>query len=69
MPAQVNRASIALAPKLYGPSLYDTRGKTTRRKVERVRESDVSIPRQVADRLKYLTMAADVFLWMAYLSC
>ena len=61
VPPEVNSKSISHAQKIFGPSLADVRGKTTCRKVKRPRESEVSIPREVAERLKYLTLAADVF--------
>ena len=43
------------------PYLEDVRGETTRKKAESVKERKVAIPKAVVERLKYLTMAADVF--------
>ena len=46
--------------RILGPALEDTRGKTTRRKLDPVKAKHVDIPAQVAERLKYLTMSADI---------
>ena len=56
-----DRADVANARRIFGPALEDARGKTTRRKPEGVKERHVSIPMKVVERLKHLTMAADVF--------
>ena len=56
-----DRINVSNSRRIYGPALEDVRGKTTRRKPVRVKESHVDVPRAVAERLRYLTMAADVF--------
>ena len=57
----IDRTDVSNSARMFGPALQDLRGKTTRRKPERVEESKVVVPRAVAQRLKYLTLAADVF--------
>ena len=54
-------AAVGNSRQIYGPALEDVRGKTPRKKPDRVEVKNVDIPRLVAERLKYLTMAADIF--------
>ena len=53
---------MANSRRIFGPALEDTRGKTTRKKPDRVKERNVEVPKSMAERLKYITMAVDVFL-------
>ena len=55
------KEDISNAKRILGPSLEETRGKTTRTKPEHVKANHVSIPAQVAERLKYMTMSAAIF--------
>ena len=54
-------AAVGNSRQIYGPALEDVRGKTPRQRPDRVEVKHVDIPRSVAERLKYLTMAADIF--------
>ena len=62
-----DKADVANSRQIFGPALEDVRGKTARRKPDRVKASTMDIPRSVAERLKYLTLAANVFLWTGFL--
>ena len=56
------KVDISNAKRILGPSLEETRGETTRTKPEHVKAKHVGIPAQVAERLKYMTISADIFL-------
>ena len=58
----VGRANISNSCYIYGLALEYMRGKLPQRKLASVEESRVMVPiRAVVERLKYLTMAVDVF--------
>lgn len=46
---------------MFGPALEVVRGKTTQRKPDLVKTKTVAIPKMVAERLNYGTLAADLF--------
>ena len=48
--------AVTNSRQIFGPALEDLRGKTTRKRPDRVVAEHISIPRGVANRLKYLTM-------------
>ena len=55
------QVDVSNSRRIFGPALEDLRGKTTRRKPDIAKEKKVSMLASVAERLKYVTMAAGIF--------
>jgi hypothetical protein len=55
-----NSDIIHATNKIFGPDLANIRGKTVRRKPDRVRTDYVDIPRVILDVHRYVTLVADV---------
>ena len=56
----ITNSDIIHANKIFGPDLANIRGKTVRRKPDRVRTDYVDIPRVILDVHRYVTLVADV---------